>query len=220
MCWFGDGRFLDWNVQELLQFGGLRATCADRTKWPVGILQVKRGRALFGIDKDPVEINKANSHLPIVPTLDRIQKSLSLIDDGTIAAPKVQFLTHDCNNPLPFPDCCFDGIYMGEVIEHCDNPYNVLQEMFRVLKPRGFVILSTPNASAWKLVLMSYHRQNWRIRRVLKEEWGTGDEKEHLYCWTIFTMVRLLKKVGFTYQMHTFGGSSMILKVRRMWWQK
>lgn len=47
---------------------------------------------------------------------------------------------------LPFSDAAFDGINCSHVIEHFDpyNAYKLLSEMNRVLKTRGFLIISTP----------------------------------------------------------------------------
>ena len=174
----------------------------------ISYLLARKGLNVVGIDKDPVEINKANSHLPIQVSLDRIQRSLKLVERGCLPHPKVRFFTYDINNlPLPFKTGTFEGIYMGEVIEHCDNPFGVLVELLRVLKPNGYIILSTPNACGWKQVVMSFYRVDMRIKRVLDEDWGTGDEKEHLYCWTLYTLIRLMKKAGFIHQLHTYGGS-------------
>lgn len=45
---------------------------------------------------------------------------------------------------LPFPDDSFDTVVSTEVLEHVPNPQRALREMHRVLKPGGFLILSTP----------------------------------------------------------------------------
>ena len=59
------------------------------------------------------------------------------------------FETHrvDLNFPLPFDDCSFDGVTMLEVIEHIVAAERLLAEVHRVLRPNGFVVLSTPNFS-------------------------------------------------------------------------
>jgi 2-polyprenyl-3-methyl-5-hydroxy-6-metoxy-1,4-benzoquinol methylase len=59
------------------------------------------------------------------------------------------FETHrlDLNYPLPFEDETFDGVTMLEIIEHVVAAEQLLAEVSRVLKPGGFVILSTPNFS-------------------------------------------------------------------------
>lgn len=46
---------------------------------------------------------------------------------------------------LPFDDNSFNFIVLAEVIEHLKNPYDVVKELKRILKPGGKLILSTPN---------------------------------------------------------------------------
>jgi SAM-dependent methyltransferase len=45
---------------------------------------------------------------------------------------------------LPFKDNVFDTIISVDVLEHVPNPEMFISEMFRVIKPNGVVILSTP----------------------------------------------------------------------------
>jgi 2-polyprenyl-3-methyl-5-hydroxy-6-metoxy-1,4-benzoquinol methylase len=51
--------------------------------------------------------------------------------------------------PLPFDDASFDLVYASEVIEHCADTGAFLEELWRVLKPRGSIFLSTPNSAFW-----------------------------------------------------------------------
>jgi len=53
------------------------------------------------------------------------------------------------NRRLPFEDEYFDLVYMGDVIEHLINPDFAITEVARVMKPSGFLILSTPNLASW-----------------------------------------------------------------------
>jgi 2-polyprenyl-3-methyl-5-hydroxy-6-metoxy-1,4-benzoquinol methylase len=52
---------------------------------------------------------------------------------------------------FPFPAECFDIVTCFEVIEHIRDPYNLLTEIYRVLKPDGAFIISTPNVAWWYL---------------------------------------------------------------------
>jgi len=45
---------------------------------------------------------------------------------------------------LPFPDCNFSGVVLGEILEHVPDPQNVLTEALRITQPGGVVVLSTP----------------------------------------------------------------------------
>jgi ubiquinone/menaquinone biosynthesis C-methylase UbiE len=55
----------------------------------------------------------------------------------------------DLNSKIPYQDKGFDMVYAGEIIEHLYNPDLFLREVYRVLKDKGYFILSTPNLCAW-----------------------------------------------------------------------
>ena len=55
----------------------------------------------------------------------------------------------DVNNGLPYDENLYDLIWCSEVLEHLKQPDFVLSEMRRVLKPDGFLILTTPNSNFW-----------------------------------------------------------------------
>lgn len=46
---------------------------------------------------------------------------------------------------LPFDDSSYDLIYSSNVIEHVNNPYEVMRESLRVLKPGGYLQFVIPN---------------------------------------------------------------------------
>ncbi|MCS7095737.1 MAG: class I SAM-dependent methyltransferase, partial [Nitrososphaerota archaeon] len=46
---------------------------------------------------------------------------------------------------LPFKSEMFSKVVMYEVIEHVDSPKEVLSEIYRVLKHKGILELTTPN---------------------------------------------------------------------------
>ncbi len=46
---------------------------------------------------------------------------------------------------LPFPDATFDGVLMNEVLEHVISEQQSLREVFRVLRPGGYLALLSPN---------------------------------------------------------------------------
>ena len=45
---------------------------------------------------------------------------------------------------LPFRDAVFDIVLSTEVIEHTPDPLTAVQELFRIIKPGGHLVLSTP----------------------------------------------------------------------------
>src|SRR5262245_6065088 len=46
---------------------------------------------------------------------------------------------------LPFADHSFDKVFCLDTLEHTENDAKSLQEIHRVLKPDGFLILSVPH---------------------------------------------------------------------------
>ncbi len=46
--------------------------------------------------------------------------------------------------PLPFSSCSFDGALCTQVLEHVETPAVLIQELARVLRPNGQLLLSAP----------------------------------------------------------------------------
>jgi SAM-dependent methyltransferase len=52
---------------------------------------------------------------------------------------------------LPFADESFDHVVCVEVLEHLFLPHRAIEEIRRVLRPGGRVVVSTPNLAYWRL---------------------------------------------------------------------
>ncbi|HLI51714.1 MAG TPA: methyltransferase domain-containing protein [Thermomicrobiaceae bacterium] len=66
---------------------------------------------------------------------------------------KVDWIYGDLNLPLAVPDSTFDTIIAVEVLEHLENPRGVAREWNRLLKPGGWLLITTPNVESWRSVL-------------------------------------------------------------------
>jgi SAM-dependent methyltransferase len=64
-----------------------------------------------------------------------VQAAVSLIKSGVIQIPP---------NVLPFPDATFDVIVSLDYLEHVHDDAAAMNEMRRVLKPGGLLLISTP----------------------------------------------------------------------------
>ena len=54
-------------------------------------------------------------------------------------------IIHDLNKfPYPFKESTFDEIYADNVIEHLDNVMKVMEELHRISKPDGIIIIKVP----------------------------------------------------------------------------
>lgn len=66
--------------------------------------------------------------------------------------------------PLPFEDASFDSVITFQVIEHIHNDRLFLKEIYRVLRPGGVLLLTTPNR------LQSLSRNPWHVREYTGPE--------------------------------------------------
>lgn len=77
--------------------------------------------------------------------IDISEKAVSLAKAKGIKAINV-----DINNEkLPYPDDYFDLVTAVEVIEHLINADNLLSEAYRIVKPGGYFLVTSPNLASW-----------------------------------------------------------------------
>lgn len=57
----------------------------------------------------------------------------------------VALVCADVARSLPFGNNSVDGVFMGELLEHLFDTRTILAECFRVIKPGGVLVLTTPN---------------------------------------------------------------------------
>jgi len=50
---------------------------------------------------------------------------------------------------IPFPDASFDVVFSSNVLEHVQNPQQVINESLRVLRPGGFMHIVVPSYGSW-----------------------------------------------------------------------
>lgn len=76
----------------------------------------------------------------------------------------------DAEKKLPFKDNSFDGVYLCNVIEHFEKPYRVIEEVKRILKKGGKLIILTPNfANSYKDFYNDYtHKRPFTKRGLFK----------------------------------------------------
>lgn len=95
--------------------------------------------------------------------------------------------------PFPFLSNFFDAVIIYEVIEHLWNPIGALQEINRIMKPSGKLLISTPNVS-WFPYRLKYlfgscpddfhstnHLQFWNWRHFEKAVKQGGFEVDEIF---------------------------------------
>ncbi|MBW1929011.1 MAG: methyltransferase domain-containing protein [Deltaproteobacteria bacterium] len=104
-------------------------------------------------------------------------------------------------DPLPFHDDFFDGVTMLAVLEHIFDPYAVIQEVRRVLRPGGQLVIDVPNAASLT------NRMRILLGRIPVTSTDRGWDGGHLHYFTKHALDRLLREEGFDIlQRKTTGG--------------
>jgi SAM-dependent methyltransferase len=65
---------------------------------------------------------------------------------------------------LPFHDGAFDGVVLTEVLEHCTDPKLAMAEVYRVLRPGGLLLVTSPFCWPTHQVEGQY-KDYWRFAR-------------------------------------------------------
>ena len=63
--------------------------------------------------------------------------------------PRVTFVHGDAT-ALPFPDASFDLVTMFDLLEHVPDDAAVAREALRVVRPGGWILVSTPDRERWR----------------------------------------------------------------------
>lgn len=106
----------------------------------------------------------------------------------------VSVILSDVEKSLPIQSNSFDVVFFGDVIEHIYHPDKALEEIYRVLKSEGKLIVSCPNMGYWR------YRVHYLIHGIFPEtEWIGLElwELQHIRFFNKKLLYKLLLKKGF-----------------------
>jgi ubiquinone/menaquinone biosynthesis C-methylase UbiE len=105
------------------------------------------------------------------------------VDENTVKHAMLKYKTDNCNYKLydgytlPFDINIFDAVISYQVIEHVDDDYNFISEIFRVLKERGIFLVSTPNRT-WRLKPGQKPWNKYHVREYCNDDFRTLLQKK------------------------------------------
>lgn len=154
------------------------------------LLAAEAGMQIEGVEYNPVYVTKA-------------RERLSTSGYGNVS------VTEGKGEALPYTDGQFTFINAAEVIEHVQDPIQVLHEMYRVLASGGIAYVSVPNRFGMRDQHYKMYFINWLPRSwadALIHAMGRGkhsieaghQELGEMHYMTYGRAKRLMKKTGFS----------------------
>lgn len=106
--------------------------------------------------------------------------------------PRAEVATH-----VPRDDGSYDVVFAMEILEHTLDPLYLLRETFRLLRPGGLLIVTTPNQATLsnRLRLLFGRSAYFELKGSIMYE--RGDWRPHIREYTMAEMVHLIRDVGF-----------------------
>jgi ubiquinone/menaquinone biosynthesis C-methylase UbiE len=109
---------------------------------------------------------------------------------------KWNFVKADLNHYFPLASNSVDTVLANQVIEHILDPYHIVSEIYRILKPEGVAVITTPNIryvkNLWRIVINGLGPKTAGVN-VIDGVWDDG----HLHYFTHKDLHEIFLKVGF-----------------------
>ena len=117
------------------------------------------------------------------------------LQQAQIIAPDADVVCNDLRAPMSFAAESMDVVLAADVIEHLEDGPALLRECFRVLRPGGYVIVSTVN--------------RWDLRRwthpLLGRVWSALTDPTHVHFYSPWELKDALATAGFV-EVRTWAG--------------
>jgi SAM-dependent methyltransferase len=147
--WFADEREGYFN----LYYGGNKAKAPSTENYEYEQLAEQHCFKWLPMQEFEKALGVGSAHgAELSPILERSNSVVVLEpSDGfvslTLAGKPVTYVKPEASGLMPFESNCFDIIVCFSVLHHIPNVSTVINEMFRVLRPNGYVLLREPTHS-------------------------------------------------------------------------
>jgi SAM-dependent methyltransferase len=98
----------------------------------------------------------------------------------------IKIVVANLNERMPFADAQFSAVVSTEVIEHLENPWFFLRELYRITEPGGVVIISTPNLSS--IYVRAWYLLTGRLYNFLNSAYSHIGHITPVYLWNLERM--------------------------------
>lgn len=209
------------DATELIKFH-----LSEQTKWFHIYAKEQRGRIALDLDllREYVGKNDRVLELGSVPLLLTVACQYSGYDiQGVDIAPEryeaainhIGLLVRKCNielDRLPFADSSFNTILFFEIFEHLRiNLIFTMKEVFRVMRPGGILLLSTPNLKSFHgTINFLFRTENFSGAQDIYTQYEKLEIKGHMGHvreYSAYELSAFLTKIGFRVNEVMYRGS-------------
>lgn len=146
------------------------------------------------------------------PRFTRVDAADLVAYEGA-SADRVGWIIADLNERLPAPDASYDLVVAAEVIEHLENPRFLAREWFRLLRPGGALVVSTPNNESWRSIVSLLFRGHFAA--------FTGRSyPAHISALLRADLERVLSEAGFRDVAFSFTEHGALPSLTHVTWQR
>ncbi len=185
--WLSAGAKNNQNILDLCEINSnarfVDLGCNDG-KWSIKVARKIDTKLTFGLDLYEKQLKKA-------------------------AKLDINILKGDLNEKLSYKSNFFDVVHSNQVIEHLANVDNFVTEIYRILKPGGYAVISTENLSSWHNIIalifgwqaFSQHiSQKYHIGNPFSPHYGKKLRGgwTHNIIFTYFGLQKIFTNYGFT----------------------
>jgi methionine biosynthesis protein MetW len=122
------------------------------------------------------------------------------VSSSIVSTPgAVRMVQEDLNHPpiSALATAGYDVVVASQVIEHAWNTDGLAKEIYRVLKPTGYLVLSTPNLAAWHNILYLTRGRQPETATVSDILYSWKETPGHMRIFTATELIVFLSFHGF-----------------------
>jgi ubiquinone/menaquinone biosynthesis C-methylase UbiE len=187
----------------LTRYDIVRQLLADRASGSLLDVGCGRGEIIFALE----------SKFDLLCGIDIVEDELQILARQASLHPgrgKLSFKTCNLNAAWPIETDSFDVVTCIAVLEHLFDPYFVVDEMSRVLRPNGLLVIEVPNIAYLK----------YRVQILCGDFPSTsgdpiGWDGGHLHYFTLQSLSHLVESRGF--RVVKTLGSGFLARLRNIW---
>jgi 2-polyprenyl-3-methyl-5-hydroxy-6-metoxy-1,4-benzoquinol methylase len=124
----------------------------------------------------------------------------------------VVWLREDLNNPIQGYASYFEVVVAAEVIKHLENPRSMVRDLFRLCRPGGYIVLTTPNNESLRALISLVVRGHYVA-------FNDSGYPAHITALLRKDLSRILQEAGFEPPRFRFTQKGAVPGLTRFTWQ-